>query len=124
MRLTTIDHQARQPETRSCTDPRIQSRGTILVVDSDVRLISQIALEKDGYTVMTAANALDGLMLFAKYITAQFTYINSARVTAAIIDLRMPGMHGLELADLRQQINSLLEGAMTKTTGQVVMGSE
>jgi CheY-like chemotaxis protein len=162
MRLTTINHQTRQPETRSATGPTIQSRGTILVVDddSDVRLMTQIALENDGYAVITAANALEGLMLFAKHISAQFTHINSARVDAAVIDLKMPGMHGLELAaklrnqtpnlpivaisgygqqdfdthvcrsaastflpkpfrlaDLRQQINSLLEDAMTKTTG-------
>jgi CheY-like chemotaxis protein len=56
-------------------------------------------------------------MLFAKHISAQFTPIDSARVDAAVIDLKMPGMHGLELADLRQQINSLREDAMTKTMG-------
>jgi CheY-like chemotaxis protein len=73
--------------------------------------MTHIGIENNSYAVITAANDLDGLMRFAKHITAQFTHINDARVDAAVIDLRMPGMHGLELADLRQQINCLFEGA-------------
>ena len=115
----TNDNRSSNTATRNtlCHWPEDSIAGAIHVDDdSDVRLKTQIALENDGVAVIIAANALEGLILFAKHITAQYTHMNSARIDTAAIDLRMPGMHGPELADLREQINSQFEGAMTKTT--------
>jgi CheY-like chemotaxis protein len=101
MQPTTLPHQARCRNT-----PATQSRGTVLVVDDEngVREMTQKVLEKDGFKVIAAANAQQALALFIKHTTNQLNNISSAGIDAAVIDLSMPDMHGLDLAaKLRSQ---------------------
>jgi len=60
---------------------------TILVVDDDeaIRTLLQEELEEDGYKVLIATNARDALKLVA-----------SEALDLVILDIRMPGMDGLE----------------------------
>jgi DNA-binding response OmpR family regulator len=73
----------------------IKGRGpTILVVDddNDLRELVSVALSRDGYDVVTAKDAYEGLEKTA-----------SARPVIALLDVMMPGMSGLEmLTRLRQ----------------------
>jgi DNA-binding response OmpR family regulator len=60
---------------------------TILVVDDDeaIRTLLQEELEEEGYKVLIATNARDALKLVA-----------SEALDLVILDIRMPGMDGLE----------------------------
>jgi CheY-like chemotaxis protein len=60
---------------------------TILVVDDDeaIRTLLQEELEEDGYKVLIATNARDALKMVA-----------SEALDLVILDIRMPGMDGLE----------------------------
>ena len=60
---------------------------TILVVDDDdsIRRLIELELKDDGYEVLTAANAQDALKL-----------VQSEPLDLVILDIRMPGMDGLE----------------------------
>jgi DNA-binding response OmpR family regulator len=60
----------------------------ILLVDDDVRiqLLLREELEDDGYQVSTASNGKEALYLLNK----------SEKPDLVILDLRMPGMNGLE----------------------------
>jgi DNA-binding response OmpR family regulator len=63
------------------------SRGRILVVDDDPRLlhIVEMYLSIEGYDVVTAENGEDGLK-----------EVESARPDLVILDIMMPGMDGIE----------------------------
>jgi len=60
---------------------------TILVVDDDeaIRTLLQEELEEDGYKVLIATNARDALKMVA-----------AEALDLVILDIRMPGMDGLE----------------------------
>ena len=60
---------------------------TILVVDDDeaIRTLLQEELEEDGYKVLIATNARDALKMVA-----------AEPLDLVILDIRMPGMDGLE----------------------------
>ena len=60
----------------------------LLVVDDEenLREFYKLELEEEGYTVDTAANASDGLQK-----------LGSGRYDVVILDLQMPGMHGIDL---------------------------
>ena len=60
---------------------------TILVVDDDdpIRRLIELELKDDGYQVLTASNAQDALKL-----------VQSEPIDLVILDIRMPGMDGLE----------------------------
>ncbi len=60
---------------------------TILVVDDDdpIRRLIELELKDDGYQVLTASNAMDALKL-----------VQSEPLDLVILDIRMPGMDGLE----------------------------
>jgi DNA-binding response OmpR family regulator len=60
----------------------------LLVVDDEenLRELYKLELEEEGYSVDTAANASDGL-----------NKLGSRRYDAIILDLQMPGMHGIDL---------------------------
>ena len=60
---------------------------TILVVDDDdpIRRLIELELKDDGYEVLTAANAQDALKL-----------VQTEPLDLVILDIRMPGMDGLE----------------------------
>ena len=59
----------------------------VLVVDDEksLRVLYQRELEREGYTVVTATNAREGLAL-----------IETERPDVLVLDVRMPGMDGLE----------------------------
>ncbi len=61
---------------------------TILVVDDDdaIRLLIEMELTDEGYRVLTASNAQDALKL-----------VQSEQLDLVILDIRMPGMDGLEV---------------------------
>jgi DNA-binding response OmpR family regulator len=60
---------------------------TILVVDDDeaIRTLLQEELEEDGYKVLIATNARDALKMVA-----------AEALDLVVLDIRMPGMDGLE----------------------------
>ncbi len=60
---------------------------TILVVDDDdpIRRLIELELKDDGYQVLTASNAQDALKL-----------VQTESIDLVILDIRMPGMDGLE----------------------------
>src|SRR3974390_1266388 len=60
---------------------------TILVVDDDdpIRRLIELELKDDGYEVLTASNAQDALKL-----------VQTEPLDLVILDIRMPGMDGLE----------------------------
>jgi DNA-binding response OmpR family regulator len=60
---------------------------TILVVDDDdpIRRLIELELKDDGYQVLTASNAQDALKL-----------VQTEPLDLVILDIRMPGMDGLE----------------------------
>jgi CheY-like chemotaxis protein len=61
---------------------------TILVVDDDeaIRILLQEELTEEGYRVITASNARDALKLVEQ----------EPLLDLVILDIRMPGMNGLE----------------------------
>lgn len=71
----------------------------ILLVEDETRLQMQIRqqLENDGYMVDTCSNGEDGLYLASEY-----------PVDAAIIDIGLPGMSGLEVIKALREQGSLL----------------
>jgi CheY-like chemotaxis protein len=64
---------------------------TVLVVDDDaaVRRLVVATLQQAGYTVVSASNGLEALMLYASYAT---------QIDLVITDVQMPEMNGVELA--------------------------
>lgn len=79
---------------------------TILVVDDElaIRLLYQEEFTDQGYKVLTAANALDGLDI-----------IENKQVDLVILDIKMPGMDGLEalkkIAALNKGVPIILNSA-------------
>jgi CheY-like chemotaxis protein len=66
--------------------------GTILIVDDnlDVRACAKVFLEHAGYSVVTAADAEEGLLYYETH---------QADIVLLLTDVMMPNMNGLELAD-------------------------
>ncbi|MCD6594638.1 response regulator [bacterium] len=60
---------------------------TILVIDDEknIRLLYQKELESEDYKVFTAENAEDGMKI-----------LESEKIDVVILDLRMPGTHGID----------------------------
>jgi two-component system, response regulator, stage 0 sporulation protein F len=60
---------------------------TILVVDDDdsIRKLIELELQDEGYQVLAASNAMDALKL-----------VQTENLDLVILDIRMPGMDGLE----------------------------
>jgi PAS domain S-box-containing protein len=76
-------------------DEDLRGAGTILVIDDEeaVRLLAKRALERYGYSVLTAESGQAGVDLFRR---------ESGRVVLVLLDLSMPGLSGQEtLAELR-----------------------
>ncbi len=81
------------------TEPLTESRsGTIVVVDdqSVVLEFCRTTLERAGYKVFTASNGEQALSLFEP---------NRSPVDLALIDIVMPGMSGIELAERLEGLN-------------------
>jgi len=65
--------------------------GTILVVDDEegVRIVATKALEKCGFTVLTATNGREGLAIFTQH---------ASEIAAVLLDMAMPHMSGKKCA--------------------------
>lgn len=72
-------------------------QGTILVIEDDPNVLNfvEFVLEKAGYDVVSTTESSQAGPLFEKH---------SSKIRAAVIDLTMPGMNGIELA---QQLRSI-----------------
>ena len=84
----------------------------ILVIDDDVHMRSmlQMVLESEAYVVDTAS---DGLSALDKIVHQQ------AMPGVILLDLHMPGMHGLQLiAALRQQEAACLDSIIVLSADQ------
>lgn len=68
--------------------PGTKGAKRVLIADDDkrIRLLYKIRLEKSGYTVIEAAEGQDA-----------WKKLSSGQVDAAVIDMKMPGYHGLEV---------------------------
>jgi CheY-like chemotaxis protein len=71
---------------------------TILVVDDVefVRSICKLALEANGHEVILAEDGSAGLELFLR---------NAGRIGLSLIDLRLPGIEGFDLARQMRAVN-------------------
>lgn len=78
------------------------AEGLVLVVDDEetVRKIATSILEKNGYSVLTAANGLEGLSLFRDH---------ADEIDVVLLDIAMPIMDGAEafrgMRQIRQDVN-------------------
>ena len=65
---------------------------TILVVDDDraIRRLVRLVLEQAGYSVLVAADGVEGLHVFRQF---------QDRIALLLTDVTMPRMNGLDLAD-------------------------
>ncbi|MBS7344650.1 MAG: response regulator [Caryophanon sp.] len=82
---------------------------SILVVDDEkgIRLLLQEFLKKEGYSTTAAANGEEAL-LFAKEHT----------FSCALLDMRMPGMSGLEVLVALKQLQPTLPVMMMTAYGE------
>jgi two-component system, response regulator, stage 0 sporulation protein F len=82
---------------------------TILVVDDDdaIRTLLQDELLDEGYNVLTASNARDALRM-----------VQEEALDLVILDIRMPGMNGLEalprILGLKEGLPVILNSAYTQ----------
>ncbi len=82
-------HHESQTDVMPVT-PATQVTGTILFVDDEpaVRRLGQLTLQSIGFRVLPAEDGRQGLELFRAH---------ASEITAAVVDLTMPRMDGLEL---------------------------
>jgi CheY-like chemotaxis protein len=82
--------------------PTLEGTETILVVDDQTTVLSltQTMLSRYGYTAVLASSALDVLRLFKTN--------PDVKIDLALIDIVMPRMDGLELAERLRQIRPQL----------------
>jgi two-component system cell cycle sensor histidine kinase/response regulator CckA len=73
---------------------------TLLVVDDDagVRNLIVTILRANGYSVFTASNGLEALMIYASY---------RAAIDLVVTDINMPQMDGIELAARIRALDSV-----------------
>ncbi|HEV8038498.1 MAG TPA: response regulator [Bryobacteraceae bacterium] len=76
-------------------------RGIILVVEDDltIRELVRMFLENEGYTVVTAHDGEEGLLVYKRH---------QLNIALLLTDVRMPGMNGVDLADRVLQLDSHL----------------
>jgi signal transduction histidine kinase/CheY-like chemotaxis protein len=79
--------------------PKTQTHGgeTLLLVDDeeDIRELAVLTLESRGFRVLAAASGDEALMLAEKY---------AGEIRVLITDVMMPGMNGVQLADIASRI--------------------
>ncbi len=89
--------QTSQEEYYRKTDEisNLSGHGIVLIVDDEesVRVLGRIMLERNGFTVITAADGIEAVDIFRKH---------SAEIVCVLLDLTMPRKDGIEtLSDLR-----------------------
>jgi DNA-binding response OmpR family regulator len=76
--------------------------------DRHARLLWKRALSEQGFQVLEAGNGVDAWKL-----------IHSAPLGGLILDMRLPGMHGLEILTRMQEQNKVLPVVVCSALGQV-----
>jgi len=71
---------------------------SVLVVDDEPALLQFVSmvLQQSGYTVLTASNGVEALMVYSSY---------HEKVDVVLTDVQMPGMNGIELTKRLRAIN-------------------
>jgi two-component system cell cycle sensor histidine kinase/response regulator CckA len=74
-------------------------RRTILVVDDDrnIRRLVEVVLEDAGYSVVVAADGIEGVSVFKQH---------QPEIALLITDVMMPNMNGFDLADSVLELDS------------------
>jgi two-component system, cell cycle sensor histidine kinase and response regulator CckA len=74
-------------------------RRTILVVDDDsnIRRLVEVLLEDAGYSVLVAADGIEGINVFKRH---------QPEIALLITDVMMPNMNGFDLADSVLELDS------------------
>jgi PAS domain S-box-containing protein len=99
------------PSAPTPVPPAWRGEGTILVVDDDahIRSVAALALEKTGFTVLTAADGREAVAVFREH---------AETVRAVILDLTMPHMDGAATAralrQIRPDVRIVLSSGYTK----------
>ncbi|GMT46787.1 MAG: hypothetical protein IEMM0007_0353 [bacterium] len=77
-------------DTESFSEEELTGSGMILVIDDDqnIRELAKDMLETLGYTVITAANGMEGITLFRE---------RKEEIAIVLLDMIMPGMSGAEV---------------------------
>jgi PAS domain S-box-containing protein len=99
------------PQVSAPVPPAWRGEGTILVVDDEahVRAVAALALEKTGFTVLTAADGQEAVAVFREHATT---------VRAVLLDLTMPHMDGAatmnELRQIKPDVRVVLSSGYTE----------
>jgi CheY-like chemotaxis protein len=99
------------PPAPTPVPPVWRGEGTILVVDDEahIRSVAALALEKAGFTVLTAADGREAVAVFREH---------AETVRAIVLDLTMPHMDGAatarELRQIRPDVRIVLSSGYTK----------
>ena len=109
--IVTEDKQLEMPEPVIIEEPKKVAKAKILVVDDEPvirQLISQV-LGEEGHEVETIDNAADALKM-----------VNSKRYRLILLDIKMPGMSGVELYKKFQKIAPSITKRVVFITGDVM----
>jgi nitrogen-specific signal transduction histidine kinase/ActR/RegA family two-component response regulator len=95
--LPPVPRPPEQNRVGSANEPISKGQATVLVVDDEeqVRKVAQRALERRGYSVLTAADGEEGVRMLAKH---------QNEVCCVLLDLTMPRMGGAEAFKEMRQI--------------------
>ncbi len=109
--VATEDKQLDMPESVIIEEPKKVAKAKILVVDDEPvirKLVSQV-LTDEGHEVETTDNAADALKM-----------VNNKRYRLILLDIKMPGMSGVELYKQFQKIAPSLTKRVVFITGDVM----
>lgn len=79
-----------------------ETKITILVVEDDPLILrfETAILKRSGYSVLSAANGIDGAALFSRHYD---------EIDALVTDISLPGMRGLEFAEFARKVRADLK---------------
>ena len=115
----SLDPEPFQPFRRATA--LVRESGLVLVVDDEegVRRVTQAALERAGFTVLTAGDGREGVEVFRKH---------ADEVVAVVLDLTMPVMGGAEtlgeLRTIRNTIRVVLSSGYTEEDATTRLGGD
>ena len=98
------------PQVSAPVPPAWRGAGTILVVDDEahVRGVAALALEKTGFTVLTAADGQEAVAVFREH---------AETIRAVLLDLTMPHLDGaatmIQLRQIRPDVRVVLSSGYT-----------
>ena len=115
--MQSLGNLANPPNERNTTikdrllEQRSFERPGVLVVDDEalLRAVLQLSLEGDGFDVCLASNGRDAIQLYGKH---------RDNIAVVLLDVRMPGLDGLQTLDALLKLNSKVQVClMTGGTG-------